>query len=274
MTLETSSERPINGIERLRFFFVQEYLRIMRGRLAKLITAVMLYTLIAVPFIMERPPKELLDFLAAWLGGAGIQSKLILFVWTDAAMNKSAVILGPVLAGGIIVDEMARGTLDLLLSKPLKAGDYFIIKLAASGAAFSTFYLAAMLGALATFPWRVPGFNTVDFLALSVVYLFAALFAVAFAGTMAVVFERKLAGMLVSIMVLGMLVSLAFLGFYYPEMRTVSYLNPFFSGVVLIGSIDRYNAINVATPIIVLIGFNTVIAMIGRYRAAAILERR
>jgi hypothetical protein len=57
-------------------------------------------------------------------------------------------------------------------------------------------------------------------------------------------------------------------------MRTVSYLNPFFSGVVLIGSIGRYNAINVATPIIVLIGFNTVIAMIGRYRAAAILERR
>jgi ABC-2 type transport system permease protein len=266
MTLETCSGRPINGIERLRL--------IMRGRLAKLITALMLYTLIAVPFIMERPPKELVAFLAAWLGGAGIQSKLILFVWTDAAMNKLAVILGTVLAGGIIVDEKARGTLGLLLSKPLKAGNYFMIKLAASGAAFSTFYLAAMLGALATFPGRVPGFNAVDFLALSAVQLFTALFAVAFAGTMAVVFERKLAGMLVSIMVLGMLVSLAFLGFHYPEMRTVSYLNPFFIGVVLIGSIGRYNAINVATPIIVLIGFNILVAVIGRYRAAAILERR
>ena len=115
MTLKASSGSLINGIKRLRLFFVQEYLRIMRGRLAKLITAVMLYTVIAIPFIMERPPKELVDFLAAWLGGAGIQSKLILFVWTDAAMNKLAVILGTVLAGGIIVDEKAGGNLDLLL---------------------------------------------------------------------------------------------------------------------------------------------------------------
>ena len=111
MTLKASSGSPINGIKRLRLFFVQEYLRIMRGSLAKLITAVMLYTLIAIPFIMERPPKELVDFLAACLGGAGIQSKLILFVWTDAAMNKLAVILGTVLAGGIIVDEKAGGLL-------------------------------------------------------------------------------------------------------------------------------------------------------------------
>ena len=274
MTLKASSGSPINGIKRLRLFFVQEYLRIMRGRLAKLITAVMLYTVIAIPFIMERPPKELVDFLAAWLGGAGIQSKLILFVWTDAAMNKLAVILGTVLAGGIIVDEKAGGNLDLLLSKPVKAGDYFIVKLAASGAVFSTFYLVGTLGALATFPWRVPGFNAVDFLAVSAVHLFAALFAVAFAGTMAVVFEQKLAGMLVSIVVLGILVSLAFLGFYYPQLRTVSYLNPFFNGVVLIGRIDDYRAMDVAAPIAALIGFNIVIAMIGRYRATAILERR
>ena len=113
-----------------------------------------------------------------------------------------------------------------------------------------------------------------DFLAVSAVHLFAALFAVAFAGTMAVVFEQKLAGMLVSIMVLGILVSLAFLGFYYPQLRTVSYLNPFFNGVVLIRSIDNYRAMDVAAPIAALIGFNVVIAMIGRYRATAILERR
>jgi hypothetical protein len=35
---------------------------------------------------------------------------------------------------------------------------------------------------------------------------------------MAVVFEQKLTGMLVSIMVLGTLVNLAFLGFYYPQL--------------------------------------------------------
>ena len=42
----------------------------------------------------------------------------------------------------------------------------------------------------------------------------------AIAGTMAVVFEQKLTGMLVSIMVLGTLVNIAFLGFYYPQLRT------------------------------------------------------
>lgn len=276
MILATSSRGPIGigSITRLGSFFVQEYLRIMRGRLAKLIAAVMLYSVLAVPFIMERPPKELVNFLAGWLGGEGIQSKLVLFVWIDASMNKLAVILGTVLAGGIIVDEKSGGTLDLLLSKPVRAGDYFIVKLAASGAAFSSFYLAGVLGALVTFPWRVPGFNPVDFLALSAVHLFAALFSVAFAGTMAVVFEQKLTGMLVSILVLGTLVSLAFLGFYYPQLRTVSYLNPFFNGIVLIGSINQYRAIDIAVPIAALIGFNIAISIVGRYRAIAILERR
>jgi ABC-2 type transport system permease protein len=274
MTLATSLRAPTGSIARLGSFFVQEYLRIMRGRLAKLIAAVMLCMVLAIPFIMERPPKELVNLLADWLGAEDVQRKLVLFVWIDASMNKLAVILGTVLAGGIIVDEKSRGTLDLLLSKPVRAGDYFIIKLAASGAAFSSFYLAGVLAALTIFPWRVPGFSPVDFVALSAVHLFAALFAVAFAGTMAVLFEQKPTGMLVSITVLGTLVSFAFLGFYYPQLRSVSYLNPFFNGIVLIASIDHYGAIDIAVPIAALIGFNVAISLVGRYRATAILERR
>jgi ABC-type transport system involved in multi-copper enzyme maturation permease subunit len=74
------------------------------------------FMVLAIPFIMERPPKELVKFLADWLGAEDFQRKLVLFVWVDASMNKLAVILGTVLAGGIIVDEKSRGTLDLLLS--------------------------------------------------------------------------------------------------------------------------------------------------------------
>jgi len=114
MTLATSLPGPTGDIARLGSFFVQEYLRIMRGRLAKLIAAVMLCMVLAIPFIMERPPKELVKFLADWLGAEDFQRKLVLFVWVDASMNKLAVILGTVLAGGIIVDEKSRGTLDLL----------------------------------------------------------------------------------------------------------------------------------------------------------------
>ena len=37
-------------------FFVQEYLRIMRSRLAMLIWAMLLYALAALPFLIAKPP--------------------------------------------------------------------------------------------------------------------------------------------------------------------------------------------------------------------------
>src|SRR5262245_18160599 len=120
----------------------------MRGRLAWLILTLMIYALVVMPFIMEKPPAELLQAL----GPEEIQTKLVLFAWIDVSMNKFAVILGPVLAGGIIVDERSRGVLDLLMAKPIRAADYFTVKLAASRAAFASFYLLGVVGALGTFP--------------------------------------------------------------------------------------------------------------------------
>jgi ABC-type transport system involved in multi-copper enzyme maturation permease subunit len=108
MSTSMSPTRRYEAATALWPFFVQEFLRIMRGRLARLILALMIYSLIMVPFIMEKPPAELLQALASWLGPSEIQTKLILFVWIDASMNKFAVILGPVLARGIIVDERSR----------------------------------------------------------------------------------------------------------------------------------------------------------------------
>ena len=132
-------------------FFAQEYLRIMRSRLAMLIWGMLLYTIAVLPFLIAKPPPEVLHALGSWLGSEGVQAKLILFLWVDAAMNKFAVILGPVLAGGIIAEERARGTLDLLAAKPVSGGNYFTIKLAAAAAAFATFYGAACSAALLTF---------------------------------------------------------------------------------------------------------------------------
>jgi ABC-2 type transport system permease protein len=179
-----------------------------------------------------------------------------------------------VLAGGIIVDERARGSLDIVVSKPLRAADYFTVKLTASAAAFTTFYVAGVIGAAITFPWRVPGFDVGDLLALSATHLFAALFGVIFSATMAVVFERKLIGMLVSFTVLATLVGFAFLGFWAPAYRTVSYLNPFFDGVVLIGKLNDYGIWDIIWPVLLLAGFNLTVAMIGRRRAAIMLEER
>ena len=67
------------------------------------------------------------------------------------------------------------------------SGDYFTVKLAAASAALATFYLGAVAGALVIFPWLVTGFDAGDFLALSAVHLFAALFSATFAGLMAVI---------------------------------------------------------------------------------------
>ena len=154
-------------------FFAQEYLRIMRSRLAMLIWAMLLYALMALPFLIGKPPPELLHALGSWLGSEAVQAKLNLFMWVDAAMNKFAVILGQALAGGIIAEERARGTLDLLAAKPISSGNYFTIKLVAAMAAFITFYGTACVAALLTFPWRIVGFDASDFVTLSAVHVFA-----------------------------------------------------------------------------------------------------
>jgi ABC-2 type transport system permease protein len=253
-------------------FFVQEYLRVMRSRLAVLIWAVLVYTVIALPFLMAKPPSELIAFIEDWLGAESAHAKLLLFMWVDAAMNKLAVILGPALAGGIIVEERARGTLDLLAAKPIAAGDYYTVKLAAALAALATFYGAACLGAALTFPWRIDGFAVFDFAVLSVVHLFAALFAATFAGAMATFFSRRLTGMLVSVAVLGTLAGSAFLGFYYPAYRTISYFNPFFDGIVPIGRIGHLGLRDVIAPVVLLISFNLAFWLIGRHRAARLLQ--
>jgi ABC-type transport system involved in multi-copper enzyme maturation permease subunit len=239
-----------------------------------LIWAMMIYALLALPFIMQNPQPELVHAVATWLGSDDVRAKLLLFMWVDAAMNKLAMIMGPVLAGGIIVEERHRGSLDLFASKPWRAADYFTVKLMASWGAFATFYIAGVVGATITFPWRVPGFDVGHLLTLSAVHLFAALFALTFSATMAVVFDRKLIGMLASFTVLATLVGFAFLGFWAPDYRALSYLNPFFDGVVLIGSLNDYGIWEIIWPLLLLVGFNLVVAAIGRRRATVVLEER
>jgi ABC-2 type transport system permease protein len=239
----------------------------MHGRLAKLIWAMMIYAVVATPIMMANPPPEVVHAIAAWLGSEDIEAKVTLFIWVDAAMNKLAMMLGPVLAGGIMVDECSRRFLDLVASKPISAEDYFLIKLAAALAAFIT-YTAGALGALILFPFTMNSFSIRDFVALSAVHIFAGLFGVAFSATIAVLVGRKLPGMLLSFAVLGSLVGLSFLGFIYPSLRWISYLNPYFEGSVLIGSLDSYGAVDILRPIVVLIAFNLVVAWIGRRYAA------
>jgi hypothetical protein len=53
----------------------------------------------------------------------------------------------------------------------------------------------------------------------------------------------------------------------------VSQLNPFFHGVVLIGSIDAYGPLDLLRPIAILVIFNLVFVALGRWLAIRRIER-
>jgi hypothetical protein len=55
--------------------------------------------------------------------------------------------------------------------------------------------------------------------------------------------------------------------------RMPSLLNPFYHDVVLIGSIDTLGLADVLRPLLWLIGFNVVTAMVGARRAAGIGQK-
>jgi ABC-2 type transport system permease protein len=251
-------------------FFREEFLRTLKSRQAALIIAAMVYSMIAMPFLLARPHEELLTALRSWFGESQLDLRFFLFVWFDLAMNKITVLCGAVLAAGIITDERSKGMLDIFLSKPVTPRRYFLVKLAAAAAVVVVIYIVVVLVGVARFSQSVKGFDVRIFLLLASVHLLVAVYAVVFAGTMAVFFRHKLSAMLTTIMVLSILVGLAFLGFYDPRFQTVSLVNPFYHAVVLIGSIDDIRLADVAKPVLWLVGFNVATALVGAHRATTI----
>lgn len=248
-------------------FARQEYRRLMSGRVVKVILVMMAYLLLMLPFVLAKPQPGLAASLANWFGAEHMSTKLLAFFWADGAMNKFAMIMGPILAGGIIIDERSRNQLDLLLSKPISIENYFTAKLAAAWGVMATLYLGAVLVAALTFPLRLPPFSLADFLTLALMYTFVVLFAVAFSAWMAVCFRRKLTALLVSFLVLATLSAFAFMGFYYPALRPVMYLNPFFHGVGIIAQMGEHKAADVVLPVAAMSAANALILILGR-RAA------
>lgn len=263
---------PLGAPARAPLFRV-ELSRALRGRTMKLLAPLLLYSVVATTFLMQRPPAEMVASVAGWFGGEQVESKLLLFIWTDGAMNKLAVVFGTVLAGGIISDERRRGSWDVIASKPITAAHYFTVRVAAAAAAYGIVYLVATgLGAL-LFPFTLPTLDVGAFLAVSGVHFFAATFAVCFAGLMAVTFSRKLTAMLTSVGVLFTLVGFAFVGFYWPALTPVTYLNPFSHGVALLARIDALEASDVALRVAMLAAFNLGVIALGRRRVAAMEDQ-
>jgi ABC-2 type transport system permease protein len=254
-------------------FFRAEFFRVLQSRQAALVIASVIYSMVALPFLLAKPHEEILIALRSWFGESRLDLRFFLFVWFDLVMNKISVLFGAVLSAGIITDERSKGMLDIFLSKPVSPRRYFLVKLAAAAAIVIVIYLAAVLVGVIHFSYAVKGFDVGIFLLLASVHMLVAVYSVVFAGTMAVFFRHKLTAMLITVMLLSVFVGCAFLGFYDPRFRTPSLLNPFYHAIVLIGSIDTLGPVDVMRPVLWLIGFNVATAMVGARRAAAIGQK-
>jgi ABC-type transport system involved in multi-copper enzyme maturation permease subunit len=261
--------RPAQGAASVGFFR-EEFFRVLKSRQSALVIASVIYALVAMPYLLAKPHEELLIALRNWFGASMLDLRFFLFVWFDLVMNKIAVLIGVVLAAGIITDERSKGMLDVFLSKPLSPRRYFLLKLAAAIAVVTVIYMAAAIVSVIRFSNSVKGFDAKIFLLLASLHMMVAVFSVVFAGAMAVCFKHKLTAMLATIMVLFLLVGCAFLGFYDPRFQTLSLFNPFYHAVGLIGSIESIGPADVLAPILWLTAFNLATVMIGARFAGAI----
>lgn len=244
----------------------QEYRSVLFSRRGKLLLGLFLASAAMMPMILQKPPPELVQFLSQWLGPEQAGTKLFLFAWCDLAMNKLAVMSALALSGGLLVSERASGLLPLLLSKPVSASRLFLVKLLAVQGVFVTLYLLLSGLALLIYPFIIPGFAPVAFVVIVSVHMLAGTFAVAFAAWMAVLFRRRLSGMIASVFFLSLLIGTAFLGFYAPDLAWLTAFNPFYHGVVLIAQIEQLSALEVLARAGILLGLNGLIMTLGLVR--------
>jgi ABC-2 type transport system permease protein len=254
-------------------FFREEFFRVLKSRQSALVIGSVIYSMVALPFLLAKPHEEILIALRSWFGASRLDLRFFLFVWFDLVMNKITILIGAVLAAGIITDERSKGMLEIFLSKPVTPRRYFLVKLMAAAAVVVVIYLAAVLIGAIRFSYAVKGFDVGIFLLLASIHMLVAVYSVIFGGTMAVFFRHKLTAMLTTVMLLSILVGCAFLGFYDPRFQTLSLLNPFYHAVALIGSIDNFRMVDVMKPVLWLIGFNVVTATIGARSATAIGQK-
>ena len=268
-SLTTTSSLPSESRVGLPLAFVwQEYLQILRSRRMKLLLFFVVYMVFGLPFILKKPPAEVLKYVNVWFGEGSTALKLLLFIWTDIAMNKMAVFCGLILAGGVFVDERARGTIQVFLSKPISRPMYFLVKVFAANMAFFTLYGIAVLAASLYFPFAAKGFDLWSFWALSSTHCWAASFGVTFSALMAVTFHKKVSAMLVSVLVLFMLVGVTFIGFYNPKLIIIGYLNPFYHGISLIAKLGSPLVIHIVLSTLVLWLFHAGVLALGCWRVS------
>lgn len=237
----------------------------LRERKTLLAAGFMAYTSLLMPFLVARPPAYVLTALEQWFGSPE-PFTLLLYLWTDLAMNKLIVILGVILAGGLLAGERETRVLAVLLSKPVSPSTYYLVRALSACAVMVLIYIGGHLVTAPLFARSVQGFSAGLFFASMAVHVFAALFCVCFSALMAVLVPRRSLSSLLSLLLLSMLVGLSFIGFYNPAWSQAALLNPFAHGVAVLGHLGDLRLGHMLVPVAILTGCNVLLLALGAAR--------
>jgi ABC-2 type transport system permease protein len=243
-----------------------DYLATLRERKTWLAAGMLAYAVLGLPVLFERPPEHIRQAITAWFGDEE-PFTLLMYVWIDLAMNKIIAFLPVVLASGVVLRERDTGVLAVLAAKPVSMPRYFVLRAVSACAVMATLYVLAQLLGAAWFAARTEGFRVTTFLAAMSLHLFTAIFATAFAATVAVWVGKRGAAALVSLGVLGMLVGLALIGFYQPAWRSYAQLNPLTLGALSLGHLDALGPGVLLPPMLALAALSAVTIAAGALAA-------
>lgn len=255
------------GLSRLVWL---DYCAALRERKTWIAGAMLIYAVLSIPVVLAQPPPHVREAIAAWFDSSDA-FVVFMFVWIDLAMNKSIAFLPVVLASTVLLRERDTGVLAILAAKPISLGRYFVVRTLSVCAVMATLHVGSQgLGAL-WFPGQVAGFRPGVFLAAMSLHLFAAVFATALAATLAVATGRRGASALLSLVLFGLLVGLALVGFYQPAWQTATLLNPFTLGALSLAHLDALGPGVLLPPMLALAAL-TVVTIAAGARLARRME--
>jgi ABC-2 type transport system permease protein len=236
--------------------------RRLSERKSKGLAALYLGALLSAPKLLEKPPPHLLAAAQSWFGGDD-PFALFMYVWTDLAMNKLAVLTGIALGAGVLVEERADRSLVLSLSKPITPAGLYVLRLGSAAAVAAGLYLITQLAGLGLFSAQIEGFRPGAFLISGLVHIWAPIFATTLSALCAVATGRQLGAALVSVLVLFSLVGGAFLGVYNPAWAHVLAWNPFTQSVAGVTHLAEQSIQTLTPPVAGLIVLNLGLVALG-----------
>ena len=239
-----------------------DYRATMKERKTWLAAAMLLYAVVAIPVVLERPPDHVREAIGAWFGNPD-PFVVFMFIWIDLAMNKSIAFLPVVLASGILLRERDTGVLAVLGAKPISMSRYFVIRTTSACAAMFTLYAGAQLLGALWFSLKIPSFRAGPFLAAMSLHSLGGIWATAFAAMIAVAVRRRVVAALVSIAVLGLLVGLALVGYYQPAWQTLTQANPITLAASAMGHLGALDFSVLAPPMFVLAALTVMTMALG-----------